>query len=82
MSIVTKNGSIPERYDIETIDNRDPSTTWIWIGTGDYVEVNPFELIENMVENCRQWIIEEEGIDPKELDDALAVLKRAAGSYG
>lgn len=81
MSIETENGSIPERYDVQSIDNRDPSTTWLWIGD-DYVEVNPFELIENMVENCRSWIIEEEGIDPEELDKALAVLKRAAGSYG
>lgn len=79
MSIVTENGIIPERYEVQSIDNRDPATTWLWI-TDDYVEVNPFELIENMVENCRPWILEEVGIDPKELDDALAVLKRASGS--
>lgn len=81
MSIETENGSIPERYDVQSIDNRDPNETWLWIGD-DYVSVSPYELIENMVENCRDWIIKEEGIKADELDNALAVLKRASGSYG
>ena len=83
MTIVTKNGNtIPERYDF-TVDNRDPGTTWLWLdGTGDYIEVNPYELIENAVENCKDWMVDEEGVDPTELDKALSVLKRASGSYG
>ena len=61
---------------VEYLDNRDPGTTWLIIEDTedqDYVEVNPFELIENMVENCRPWILEEEGVGAKELDDALAL---------
>lgn len=37
------------------LDNRDQGTTWIWIDdirTTPYVEVNPIELYENMIENC------------------------------
>lgn len=33
-----------------TIDNRDTSTTWLWIGDS-YIEVNPYELMVNVIEN-------------------------------
>ena len=65
--------------DIAEWDNRDPSETWLWIDKVRYISVDPFDMIENMVENCRQWIIEEEGVNADELDNALAVLKRASG---
>lgn len=38
-----------------TIDNRDDHTTWLWpagYGVGSYVEVDPFDLFENMLVNC------------------------------
>lgn len=54
MAIVTDNGLIPERYDLEEPDNRDQGTTWLRVAGchGDYVEVNPGELMGNMIENC------------------------------
>lgn len=51
MSIVTETGIIPERVDVTEVDNRDQGATWLWIGD-DYVEVDPVELISNMIENC------------------------------
>ena len=40
-----------EQYDVQDVDNRDQRTTWLWI-TQDYVEVDPIDLMENMIENC------------------------------
>jgi hypothetical protein len=37
-------------------DNRDDSTTWLWINQREYVEVNPKELMENMIENLPEPI--------------------------
>ena len=81
MAIVTDEGGfIPERYEHE-LDNRDPNTTWIRLEGchGDYIEVSPYEIIENMVENCKEWIIQEEGITEEALRTALDTLKRASG---
>ena len=33
-------------------DNRDQGTTWLWINESEYVEVNPVDLMGNMIENC------------------------------
>ena len=67
----------PKRYDA-VIDNRDPGTTWIWLeGTGDYVEVSPVELVENMIENCREWILAEQGVTEEALESALKTLRQA-----
>jgi len=36
-----------------TTDNRDPLTTWIWIDHGSrFVEVFPWELVQNAIENA------------------------------
>lgn len=35
---------------VET-DNRDPRTTWLWINDKEYVEVDPYDLVENSIEN-------------------------------
>jgi len=32
-------------------ENRDVETTWLWIGQGRYVDVNPFELLQKALEN-------------------------------
>jgi hypothetical protein len=41
------------RTSIDLIDNRDQMTTWLWInGETEYIEVDPIELMTNMVENC------------------------------
>ena len=42
------------------VDNRDDRTTWLWLAGNKYVEVDPTDLYENMLEN--QETIEE--IDP------------------
>lgn len=45
-----------------TTDNRDPLTTWIWVGEGAqqrYVEVFPWELVENAIENVHSGLTEE-----------------------
>ncbi len=65
--------------DIRTWDNRDMGETWLWIDTVRYVKVNPFDMIENAVENCMDWIVEEEGLTEDEVNKALAVLKQASG---
>lgn len=40
-----------EQVDIKSIDNRDQYTTWLWINDHQYVEVNPVDLLRNMIEN-------------------------------
>jgi len=57
------------------VDNRDPRCTWLWISDHEYVEVDPVDLVENMVENCTPWYEEEAGIDPTELQRAVDVFK-------
>lgn len=53
MAIVTTEGIIPERYDVKHLDNRDQGTTWVYLdGMHDYVEVDPTEIMGNMIENC------------------------------
>lgn len=37
---------------VKELDNRDHNTTWVWTGENNFVEVNPVELFQNMVENC------------------------------
>jgi len=66
--------------DITEWDNRDTGVTWLWIDKVRYVSVNPFDLIENMVENCLPWIQDETDVTVAEVEQALAVLKRASGS--
>lgn len=34
-----------------TVDNRDPSTTWLTLSDGSYIEVDPFDLLRNSLEN-------------------------------
>ena len=38
---------------VRSTDNRDDSTTWLWLDSdcGEYVEVNPTDLYDNMLEN-------------------------------
>ena len=73
-------GILQKRVTDVTVDNRDPSATWLWISKSDYVEIKPLDLVENMVENCLPWILEETDVDEVDLMNALAVLKRATGS--
>jgi hypothetical protein len=61
---------------VDEVDNRDSRTTWLWIGN-DYVEVDPVDLIENMLENCSEWYKEEGGLDQEDLDRVLFILKSA-----
>ncbi len=62
-----------------TWDNRDMGETWLWVDKVRYVSVNPYDMIENAVENCLDWIVDEEGVTVEEVEGALAVLKRASG---
>ncbi len=61
-------------------DNRDPATTWLWIDKVRYIEVNPVELIANMVENCHVGMVEFEDVTEDQLNHAVSILKRAIGS--
>ncbi len=36
---------------IQRVDNRDTSTTWLWLNDTDYVEVDPLDLFDNAIEN-------------------------------
>jgi len=36
---------------VESVDNRDFRTTWLWLDGSHYVEVDPIDLVENAVEN-------------------------------
>ena len=46
-------GGVPSvQRDIVGYDNRDDNTTWLWISSTEYVEVNPRQLYDNMIENC------------------------------
>jgi len=45
------------------VDNRDESTTWLWFSDREYLEVDPIELYNNMLENL-PWY------------DVLVALKR------
>jgi len=56
--------NLPEQYDIKELDNRDSNTTWIWLDgtdTPSYVEVDPIELFQNMLEN----------LDPEDADEVI-----------
>lgn len=33
------------------LDNRDLHTTWLWLNTKEYVEVDPVDLLKNAIEN-------------------------------
>ncbi len=72
-------GVLRNRQEVVQVDNRDPGATWLWLSLSDFVEIDPVDLVENMIENCRQWIIEEAGVDAIDLERALKVLKRASG---
>lgn len=63
--------------DIVEWDNRDPSVTWLWIDDVRYISVDPVEVVENMIENCCSWFDEETDITCKELEDFVALMKRA-----
>ena len=67
------------RVPIVTWDNRDPGETWLWYDEIHYISVSPFEMIENMIENCKPWIVEEVGVSEDELEKAMQVLARACG---
>ncbi len=45
------DGMFPTRRVVVEVDNRDRATTWLWISKSDYVEVNPTDLMNNMLEN-------------------------------
>ncbi len=45
------DGMMPKRRVVVEVDNRDSRTTWLWIGVSDYVEIDPIDLLENMLEN-------------------------------
>jgi hypothetical protein len=42
---------VPIRREITVVDNRDTRTTWLWIDTTHYIEVDPYELLRNALEN-------------------------------
>lgn len=66
------------------VDNRDSRTTWLWTSDWEYVEVDPVELIENMIENCAHVITDpqcqtdtgQEPVSADELKLALSILQR------
>ncbi len=42
---------------VDLVDNRDARTTWLWIdGETRFIEVDPIDLLVNMIENCRHVI--------------------------
>jgi len=67
-----------EQYDVQDVDNRDQRTTWLWI-TQDYVEVDPIDLMENMIENCYNedvlFLFERFRMYLDHLDDTVEVIK-------
>jgi hypothetical protein len=65
-----------ERVEYE-VDNRDQRTTWLWIGGygNQYLEVDPIELIENMVENCIDDENPEPQVTKEQVEEALRVLR-------
>ncbi len=75
---------IPVRNEVTEVDNRDSRTTWLWISSNQYIEVDPIDLIKNMVENCAHVITDptlhdgetETPVTADELNEALAVLLR------
>ena len=68
----TMRTSVP----VTEVDNRDNRTTWLWINESQYVEIDPVDLVENMIDNCAEWY-KESGVEREDLDDALNVLKSA-----
>jgi len=68
------------------VDNRDSRTTWLWIGGygNQYIEVDPVELIKNMIENCAHVITDptlhdgetEIPVTADELNEAISILLR------
>ena len=75
MAIDTKEGSIPERYDVASVDNRDYRTTWLWIGR-DYVEVDPVDLFTNMIDNCEYVLVKEGTFTPDMIKLIRSMLDR------
>jgi hypothetical protein len=47
-----------QRVTITDTDNRDTSTTWIWISSTKYVEIDPGALMRNVIENLPETINE------------------------
>jgi len=39
---------------IKSVDNRDERTTWLWLNELQYVEVDPVDIYNNMLENCQE----------------------------
>ena len=37
---------------VKQLDNRDSRTTWLWLDSLMYIEVDPVDLMRNMIENC------------------------------
>ncbi len=78
------NDNMPFRNEVTEVDNRDSRTTWLWISPQQYVEVDPIELIQNMIENCAHVITDPEihdeateiPVTADELNEALEVLLR------
>lgn len=76
--------NIPFRNEVTEVDNRDSRTTWLWISNEQYIEVDPIELIQNMVENCAHVITDptlhdgetEDPVTADELNEALSILLR------
>ncbi len=77
--------TIPLWINVDTVDNRDSRTTWLWInGDTEYIEIDPVDLIQNMVENCAHVITDPTLIDGEteipvtadELNEALSILRR------
>lgn len=40
-----------KRADILKTDNRDLTTTWLWTDNHKFIEVNPWDLVKNALEN-------------------------------
>ena len=63
------------------VDNRDNRTTWLWIGGygHQYIEIDPVDLVENMIENVQGYIEDPEtetDVTMTELQGALQILRR------
>ncbi len=42
----------PTRVPITEWDNRDPSETWLFMDNLRYIEVRPYDVMRNMIDNC------------------------------
>jgi hypothetical protein len=62
----------PRQVEVESTDNRDVNTTWLWIEPNAYVEVDPVDLLLNALENAN--------VPSQYLDKINALIDEAIGA--